>query len=58
MIQGFGNIPAALILSKIDLKDDIKLSREEGEHLSKELKLKLLLVNSKQGINIEECFEY
>ena len=58
MIQECGNIPAALIMSKIDLKDDIKVSNEEGEHLSKELKLKLFKVSSKQGTNVEECFEY
>ena len=58
MLQECGNVPAALIMSKIDLKDDVKVSYEEAEHLSNELKLKLFKVSSKEGINVEECFEY
>ena len=58
MSQECGNIPAALVMSKIDLKDDIKVSNEEAENLSKELKLKLFKVSSKEGIQVEECFEY
>ena len=58
MAQECGNIPAALVMSKIDLKDEIKVSNEEAENLSKELKLKLFKVSSKEGIQVEECFEY
>ena len=58
MSQECGNIPAALVMSKIDLKDEIKVSNEEAENLSKELKLKLFKVSSKEGIQVEECFEY
>ena len=58
MIQECGNIPAALIMSKIDLKNDIQVSNEEAESLSKELKLKLFKVSSKEGIQVEECFEF
>ena len=58
MTQECGNIPAALVMSKIDLKNDIKVSNEEAENLSKELKLKLFKISSKEGIQVEECFEY
>ena len=58
MIQECGNIPAALIMSKIDLKNEIKVTNEEAENLSKELKLKLFKVSSKEEIQVEECFEY
>ena len=58
MIQECGNIPAALIMSKIDLKNEVKISNEEAESLSNELKLKLFKVSSKEGIQVEECFEY
>ena len=58
MYQECGDIPAALIMSKIDLKNDAKVSNEEAESLAKELKLKLYKVSSKEGIQVEECFEY
>jgi len=58
MTQECGNIPAALVMSKIDLKNEIKVSNEEAENLSKELKLKLFKISSKEGIQVEECFEY
>ena len=58
MTQECGNIPTALVMSKIDLKDNIKVSFEEAEKLSKELKIKLFKVSSKEGIQVEECFEY
>ena len=58
MIQECGNIPAALVMSKIDLKNDVKVSNEEAEKLAKELKLKLFKVSSKDGIQVDECFEY
>ena len=58
MTQECGNIPTALVMSKIDLKDNIKVSFEEAEKLSKELNLKLFKVSSKEGIQVEECFEY
>ena len=58
MIQECGSIPAALIMSKIDLKNEVKVSKEEAENLSNELKLKLFKVSSKEGIQVEECFEY
>ena len=43
---------------KIDLKYKIKVSNEETENLSKELKLKLFKVSSKDEIQVEKCFEY
>ena len=58
MTQECGKIPTALVMSKIDLKDDIKVTYEEAENLSKELKLKLFKISSKEGIQVEECFEY
>ena len=58
MTQECGKIPTALVMSKIDLKNDIKVTYEEAENLSKELKLKLFKVSSKEGIQVEECFEY
>jgi Ras-related protein Rab-23 len=58
MTQECGNIPTALVMSKIDLKDNRKVSFEEAEKLSKELKIKLFKVSSKEGIQVEECFEY
>ena len=35
-----------------------KVSNEEAESLTKELKLKLFKVSLKEGIQVEECFEY
>ena len=58
MTQECGKIPTALVMSKIDLKNDIKVTYEEAENLSKELKLKLFKISSKEGIQVEECFEY
>ena len=58
MIAECGEIPTALIMSKIDLKDEQKVSDEEAQKLSKELKIKLFKVSSKDGIMVEECFEY
>jgi len=53
-----GDIPTALVMSKIDLKSERKVSDEEAEKLAKELKVKLFYVSSKDGIMVEECFEY
>ena len=53
-----GEIPTALIMSKIDLKNERKISDEEAEKLAKELKIKLFKVSSKESINVEQCFEY
>ena len=58
MRQECGNIPTSLVMSKIDLKDDIKVKNEEAEQLSKELKIKLFKVSSKEGILVDECFHY
>ena len=58
MLQECGNIPAALVMSKIDLKDDIKVDNKEAEQLANELKMKLFKVSSKEGIQVDECFEY
>ena len=58
MTQECGNIPTALVMSKIDLKDELKVTYEEAEKLSKELNIKLFKVSSKEGIQVEECFEY
>ena len=53
-----GDIPTALVMSKIDLKEEQKISDEEAEKLAKELGIKLFKVSSKEGIMVEECFEY
>jgi small GTP-binding protein len=53
-----GDIPTALVMSKIDLKEERKISDEEAEQLSKELGIKLFKVSSKEGIMVEECFEF
>ena len=53
-----GDIPTALVMSKIDLKAEQKISDEEAEKLAKELGVKLFKVSSKEGIMVEECFEY
>ena len=53
-----GDIPTALVMSKIDLKQEQKISDEEAEKLAKELGIKLFKVSSKEGIMVEECFEY
>ena len=53
-----GDIPTALVMSKIDLKSERKVSDEEAEKLAKELNIKLFYVSSKDGIMVEECFEY
>ena len=58
MLQECGNIPSALVMSKIDLKDDIKVDNKEAEQLANELKMKLFKVSSKEGIQVDECFEY
>ena len=53
-----GDIPTALVMSKIDLRNEQKITDEEAEKLSKELGIKLFKVSSKDGIMVEECFEY
>ena len=53
-----GDIPTALVMSKIDLKSERKVSDEEAEKLAKELNIKLFYVSSKDGIMVEECFVY
>ena len=53
-----GDIPTALVMSKIDLKSERKISDEEAEKLAKELNVKLFNVSSKENIMVEECFEY
>jgi len=58
MTQECGNIPTALVMSKIDLKNEVKINKEEAEKLAKELKMKLFQVSSKEGIQVEDCFEY
>ena len=58
MTNECGEIPTALVMSKIDLKSEQKVSDEDSEKLSKELRIKLFKVSSKEGIMVEECFEY
>ena len=58
MTNECGEIPTALVMSKIDLKSEQKVSEEDAEKLSKELRIKLFKVSSKEGIMVEECFEY
>ena len=49
MNQECGNIPSALVMSKIDWKNEAKVSDEEADNLSKELKLNFLeLVQRKE----------
>ena len=53
MVAECGDIPTALIMSKIDLKNEQTVSDEEAQKLSKELKIKLFKVSSKDGIMVE-----
>ena len=58
MTNECGDIPTALVMSKIDLKAERKISDEEAEKLAKELNIKLFKTSSKDGVMVEECFEY
>ena len=58
MTNECGDIPTALVMSKIDLKAQRKISDEEAEKLAKELNIKLFNTSSKDGVMVEECFEY
>ena len=46
-----------LVANKIDMKENRKVEREEGEKLAKELGLPFMEVSAKDGINIDEIFE-
>ena len=46
-----------LVANKIDLENERKVEREEGENLAKELGLPFMEVSAKDGINIDEIFE-
>ena len=54
----WGDIPMALVQTKIDLKDKQEFTDEETEELSKTLNTKLFLTWSKENINVKEVFEY
>ena len=56
MTNECGDIPTALVMSKIDLKEERKISDEEAEKLAKELNIKLFKTSSKDGVMVEECF--
>ena len=58
VVQECGNIAMALAMTKIDLKDNIQVTDEEAKNLAKSLNINLFKVSSKNGININECFEY
>ena len=46
-----------LVANKIDLENERKVEREEGENLAKELGLPFMEVSAKDGINVDEIFE-
>ena len=46
-----------LVANKIDMKENRKVEREEGEKLAKELGLPFMEVSAKDGINVDEIFE-
>ena len=46
-----------LVANKIDMKENRKVEREEGEKLAKELGLPFIEVSAKDGINVDEIFE-
>lgn len=54
----WGDIPMALVQTKIDLKDNQEYTDEETEELAKKCKTKLFLTWSKDNINVKEVFEY
>lgn len=52
------DIPMGLVMSKIDLSNEMKVNEEEAIKLAEELGMKFFKVSSKNGINVNECFEY
>lgn len=52
-----GRIPMALIMSKIDLKEEANVKDKEAVDRAKELNLNLMKVSSKDGTMVNEVFE-
>ena len=57
VINECGKIPIILVMSKIDLKNESLITDKEAESLSKELKIPLMKVSSKDGTMVNEVFE-
>ena len=57
VIQECDKIPIILVMSKIDLKNEIAVTDIEAEELAKNLNIKFMKVSSKDGIMVNEVFE-
>ena len=51
------NVPIYLIGNKIDLEDQRVITKENGENLSAQYKLKFYETSCKDGTNIDKCFQ-
>ena len=52
------NVPIVLVGNKIDLKDEREVSYEEGDNFAKKFNLKFFECSAKEGINVNEAFQY
>jgi len=57
VVNECGKIPIILVMSKIDLKNEVNVTDKEAMNLSKELKIPLMKVSSKDGTMVNEVFE-
>jgi small GTP-binding protein len=57
VVNECGRIPIILVMSKIDLKNEVNVTDKEAMNLSKELKIPLMKVSSKDGTMVNEVFE-
>lgn len=58
VISECGEIPMILIQNKVDLIDQAVVTPEEAEGLAKKLKVKFYRTSVKDGLNVNEIFEY
>ena len=58
VVAEVGDIPTALVQSKIDLLDDSCIKNEEAEALAKKLKLRFYRTSVKEDLNVSEVFKY
>ena len=56
--QGGKTVPIVLLGNKIDLKNERKISNEEGEEKAKELNLKFYEISAKDNINIKAAINH
>jgi small GTP-binding protein len=54
--QARGDEPLILIGNKTDLKDKIKISKDEGSNLAVKQNMKFLSTSAKTGSNVEDAF--